>query len=194
MRAGKWMVAGTLGILMVAGSCALAYGQGKGKGKGHNKHGDDDQSEQYYRDRDRERALGWYNEHEGNLPPGLAKKDRLPPGLEKQLARNGTLPPGLQKRIQPCPPELVRVLPPGCEHVSGGGPYTPAEPENEYRPGYRTLRLETETARKRGPTGVLSEPSPETSLSGKAHLRTADAQNSQITSLQSGGFLGNGFP
>jgi hypothetical protein len=38
-----------------------------------------------------------------NLPPGLAKKDRLPPGLEKQLQRNGTLPPGLQKRVQPLP-------------------------------------------------------------------------------------------
>lgn len=124
MRAGKWVVAGTLGILMVAGSCTIAYGQGKGKGKGHNKHGDDDQGEQYYRDRDRERALGWYNEHESNLPPGLAKKDRLPPGLEKHLARNGTLPPGLQKRIQPCPPELVRVLPPppaDCAHVLVAG-------------------------------------------------------------------------
>lgn len=37
------------------------------------------------------------------LPPGLAKKDRLPPGLEKQLRRNGTLPPGLQKKVQPLP-------------------------------------------------------------------------------------------
>ena len=35
------------------------------------------------------------------LPPGLAKRDRLPPGLEKQLARNGTLPPGLAKRDLP---------------------------------------------------------------------------------------------
>lgn len=35
------------------------------------------------------------------LPPGLAKKDRLPPGLEKQLERNGTLPPGLAKRDLP---------------------------------------------------------------------------------------------
>ncbi len=35
------------------------------------------------------------------LPPGLAKKDRLPPDLERHLERNGTLPPGLQKRVQP---------------------------------------------------------------------------------------------
>src|SRR5215475_5454143 len=98
MRTGKWMIAGALGVLMITGSCTLTYGQGKGKGKGHNKH--DDQDEQYYRDRDRDEARGWYNEHESNLPPGLAKKDRLPPGLERQLMRNGTLPPGLQKRIQ----------------------------------------------------------------------------------------------
>ena len=38
-----------------------------------------------------------------NLPPGLAKRDKLPPGLEKHVERNGTLPPGLQKRAQPLP-------------------------------------------------------------------------------------------
>lgn len=35
------------------------------------------------------------------LPPGLAKKDQLPPGLQKQLERGGTLPPGLAKRDLP---------------------------------------------------------------------------------------------
>lgn len=45
------------------------------------------------------------------LPPGLAKKDRLPPGLEKQLQRNGTLPPGLQKRVQPLPSSCDSRLP-----------------------------------------------------------------------------------
>lgn len=34
-------------------------------------------------------------------PPGLAKRDALPPGLEKQVQRNGALPPGLQKRGLP---------------------------------------------------------------------------------------------
>jgi hypothetical protein len=43
-----------------------------------------------------------------DLPPGLAKRGgNLPPGLERQLQRNGTLPPGLQKR--------VRLLPDQCE-------------------------------------------------------------------------------
>lgn len=35
------------------------------------------------------------------MPPGLAKKDELPPGLQKQLQKNGTLPPGLAKRDLP---------------------------------------------------------------------------------------------
>jgi len=35
------------------------------------------------------------------LPPGLAKKDRLPPGLQKQLEKNGTLPPGLARNELP---------------------------------------------------------------------------------------------
>ena len=34
-------------------------------------------------------------------PPGLARRDRLPPGLEKQLQRNGRLPPGLEKKSLP---------------------------------------------------------------------------------------------
>ena len=61
-----------------------------------------------------------YRSGRSGLPPGLAKKDRLPPGLEKQLRRNGTLPPGLQKKVQPldsrCQVGLPR-LPDGWERV-----------------------------------------------------------------------------
>ncbi len=45
------------------------------------------------------------------LPPGLAQRDRLPPGLERQLQRNGTLPPGLQRRVQPLPDQCAARLP-----------------------------------------------------------------------------------
>ncbi|MDA2934264.1 hypothetical protein MYX82_07965 [Acidobacteria bacterium AH-259-D05] len=34
------------------------------------------------------------------MSPGLAKREKLPPGLQRQLQKNGTLPPGLQKRFQ----------------------------------------------------------------------------------------------
>src|SRR5579859_4162240 len=99
MKIARWICACTLVAFVLSGNSALA--QGHGKGKGHNKHGEnDDQGDRYYRDQDREVIRTWYAGHQSNLPPGLAKKDRLPPGLERQLEQRGTLPPGLQKRIQ----------------------------------------------------------------------------------------------
>jgi hypothetical protein len=125
MRSTRWMTAFSIGIFMLTTNFALAQGHGNGHGKGHEKHGDDDdQGQWYYKDRDRESVRGWYDQHQNNLPPGLAKRDRLPPGLEKQLVRRGTLPPGLQKRLQPCPEDLERRLPPPppeCAHVLIGG-------------------------------------------------------------------------
>jgi hypothetical protein len=47
----------------------------------------------------------------GSLPPGLAKRDALPPGLRNQLRERGALPPGLQKRLVPVPAPLVGRLP-----------------------------------------------------------------------------------
>jgi outer membrane lipoprotein SlyB len=79
---------------------------------------DDDRHEDYdgrgpsgFSDRER-RIIGdcLVNDRAG-LPPGLAKKDHLPPGLERHLQRNGTLPPGLQKRVQPLPGSCAARLP-----------------------------------------------------------------------------------
>ena len=129
MKWTSWIFAAALGVFVLTPNTVLAqgHGNGHGNGKGHEKHGrsdDEDQDEGYYKDRDREVIRGWYDSHESNLPPGLAKKDRLPPGLEKQLVRRGTLPPGLQKRVQPCPEDLERRLPPpppDCAHVLVAG-------------------------------------------------------------------------
>ena len=124
MRTTRWMVACMLGAFLLTSSFALAQGRGNGHGKGNGKQGDDDDRGEYYKDRDREAIRGWYDDHRSNLPPGLAKRDQLPPGLEKQLVRRGTLPPGLQKRLQPCPEDLERRLPPppaDCAHVLIGG-------------------------------------------------------------------------
>jgi len=42
------------------------------------------------------------------LPPGLAKKEELPPGLQKHIKKYGELPPGLEgKRL---PRKLSRTL------------------------------------------------------------------------------------
>jgi len=103
--------------LVITPAFSQGNSQGHGKGKGHNKHdeGDDEGKHKKYEfgDHDREVITQYYSNRGSNLPPGLAKRGgNLPPGLEKQLERNGTLPPGLQKRVQPCPVELERQLPP----------------------------------------------------------------------------------
>jgi hypothetical protein len=73
-----------------------------------------------------ERTLmtNWFRTNKSGLPPGLAKKEKLPPGLERQLREKGTLPPGLQKKIQPLPPTLekqMRILPTGIRRVVVAG-------------------------------------------------------------------------
>src|SRR5260221_9028284 len=106
-------------------------GHGNGHANGHAKHEErrEDRREdrrddrRYYHDHDRE-LRDWYRGHNGNLPPGLAKRDRLPPGLERQLIVRGTLPPGLRREMHPCPVEVERYLPPppvGYMHTVIGG-------------------------------------------------------------------------
>ncbi len=71
-----------------------------------------------FNEQDRKRIREYYEArrqpgnrpHKNGLPPGLAKREQLPPGLQKQVERNGTLPPGLQTRS--LPPELERQLSP----------------------------------------------------------------------------------
>ncbi len=131
MRSNKWLYLAAAVVFSLCTNLALA--QGNGHGRGHEKHADrDDRHEDRhegraerhsYREHDRE-LHEWYRSHYNRLPPGLAKRDRLPPGLERQLVVRGTLPPGLQKKIQLCPVEVERYLPPppvGYMHTVIGG-------------------------------------------------------------------------
>jgi hypothetical protein len=135
MSSKTWCRAGFIAFLSLALSTTIAVAQdhghghdkhdrddddhGNGHGKGHEKgHG-----HEAYSDHDRD-IHDWYRAHYSHLPPGLAKRDRLPPGLERQLVVRGTLPPGLQKKMQPCPRELEMMLPPSppnYAHVVIGG-------------------------------------------------------------------------
>src|SRR5439155_19199024 len=89
---------------------AAAASQGRGRGHG-NKVQKAEKAEKVVVDRDghvrviREYARG------GALPPGLAKRQSLPPGLREQLRERGALPPGLQRRLVPVPAPLVARLP-----------------------------------------------------------------------------------
>jgi Ni/Co efflux regulator RcnB len=144
MKSSRWLHTFAIAILALSTSMALAQHEDHGHGRGHDKHGNEDEDndndrkgnsngnkEHGYKDhghgydvRDHEVMHGWYQSHRGDLPPGLAKKDRLPPGLERQLELRGTLPPGLRGRIYAVPVDLERELPPpppNCEHVFIGG-------------------------------------------------------------------------
>lgn len=76
-----------------------------------------------FSDHDREVIRKYYGDafksKHKSLPPGLAKKDKLPPGLEKQLVRRGQLPPGLQydrfpsdleRQLSQIPDDYLRVV------------------------------------------------------------------------------------
>ncbi|MDP9146772.1 MAG: hypothetical protein M3N22_03880 [Acidobacteriota bacterium] len=140
MKSTKWIVTIALGLFVITGSVVIAkdHEGGNGKGKGHDKQEDDGDraregedrghekhsEKRYYKTHDRELTRSWYMQHQSNLPPGLAKRDQLPPGLQKQLEERGSLPSGLERHLQPVPQELeVRLTPPPpeCTHVLIGG-------------------------------------------------------------------------
>ena len=94
---------------MVAGGAAFA--QGKGKENEKQKPAAAPRAE--IGDRDRDAISRYFRTNTAGLPPGLAKRgDDLPPGLEKQLQKNGKLPPGLEKKLEPVPAALERQLSP----------------------------------------------------------------------------------
>ena len=126
-----WRFAGTaamavaMALAMISG---VAWAQGRGRGgDGREERTAGDKvrealpaSEPVFTTAERTIITRWFTTNRSNLPPGLAKRETLPPGLEKQLRERGTLPPGLQKKIQPIPIELERqltVLPTGYRRV-----------------------------------------------------------------------------
>jgi hypothetical protein len=114
-------------LLVLCSGLALAQQPGKGnlkKTAGEKVREVLPEGEMVFTEQERVVVKKWFGSHHSNLPPGLAKRDRLPPGLEKQLRERGTLPPGLQKRVQPLPFELerqLRKLPTGYRRVVIGG-------------------------------------------------------------------------
>lgn len=103
-----------LPLLIGGGDSALAQGRGHGpkpKVK-HEKHVTTEHERHAVaidRDGHRRVIVDYYRD---GLPPGLARREQLPPGLRMQLRERGTLPPGLQKRLIVVPAPLGRRLPP----------------------------------------------------------------------------------
>ena len=132
MKTRKWLAFAVLAACSLPGSAAFAdkHDHGHEHDNGHWKdkrkdHDDDDDRRGYgFADHDRDEMRGWYSAHYRHLPPGLAKRDRLPPGLERQLVVRAAFPVDLEAHIAPIPVDLYRQLPPpapDCERVVVGG-------------------------------------------------------------------------
>ena len=120
---GRFFAAAVVFSAFSLGISASGAGAGQGRGRGQAKKAEkvertekgekkDGKSKTFALDRDGYiRVIGEYG-REGSLPPGLAKRQSLPPGLRRQLRERGELPPGLQRRLVPVPAPLVTRLPP----------------------------------------------------------------------------------
>jgi hypothetical protein len=120
------VVFSALALALPASDALAGQGRGKGQakkvekavkadkhdGKGKDKDGKKDGVGVIAVDRDGHLRVIREYAHGGSLPPGLAKRQELPPGLREQLRENGQLPPGLQKRLVIVPASLGRRLPP----------------------------------------------------------------------------------
>ncbi len=112
-----------LGLIVVPRAALADQGRGNGNGRGGEKaerareKADDRGDEKARRhdaviiDRDGHRRVIREYYTSNALPPGLAKRQSLPPGLQNQLRERGTLPPGLQQQLTPVPPVLGSRLP-----------------------------------------------------------------------------------
>lgn len=133
MKTKKWLALVVAGSFAISGSVVLAGHPGKDHDDHHDNghwrdkhkdHGDDDDRRGYgFADHDRDEIRGWYAANYRHLPPGLAKKDRLPPGLENQLVVRGTFTPEMQREVHAVPVDLDRRLPPpppDCDRVVVG--------------------------------------------------------------------------
>ena len=106
-------------VLGIAAPLAEAQGRGQDKGKPQEEKTAGDKvrealpaGEPVFTTQETTLIKNWFVTNRSGLPPGLAKRETLPPGLEKQLREKGTLPPGLQKKIQPLPVALEKQLTP----------------------------------------------------------------------------------
>ena len=77
-----------------------------------------------FHEKDREKIKSYYSHKDKpkSMPPGLAKKDNPPPGLQKHIVKHGELPPGLQGRSLPYELEkTLTPLPKGFVRLKVGG-------------------------------------------------------------------------
>jgi hypothetical protein len=109
---------GLFGMAPLASFGLLLADQGRGKGRGRGREDDQGEDERGERGEHGESRAYFRREDYGAVRRYYNGPRDLPPGLRKKYYRTGKLPPGWERKIQPFPPELVRVLPPpppNCE-------------------------------------------------------------------------------
>ena len=137
MKPTKYLAVALLGLFMVPGQAAFAdkdkhkdhgddhdNGHWRDRGRHGDRDDDDDRRGYGFANHDRDEFRGWYSENYRHLPPGLAKRDRLPPGLERELVVREPFPRDLEAHVVVVPVDLERRLPPpppDCERVAVGG-------------------------------------------------------------------------
>lgn len=106
----------------LASPLALARGPGKGHGHGHGPsdesaaehapgHGGGHGAPTFSRG-ERDELQGYFGAHPADLPPGLAKQGKVPPGWQKKLARGKPVPDDLWEMRVPLPQDILIRLPP----------------------------------------------------------------------------------
>ena len=138
MKTSSFVIASVLTIVLAAPAAAESDPQGRGKGQGQSAKPDkpgkpdkggktagpsdkkpakadkkpDRDVDVVVVDRDGHTRVIRDARGTGSLPPGLAKRRSLPPGLRRQLVERGELPPGLRTYLVDVPGPWIARLPP----------------------------------------------------------------------------------
>ncbi|MBV8476923.1 MAG: hypothetical protein JO266_13315 [Acidobacteria bacterium] len=124
MRSKCWMYI-AVALLFSLGANAFAdHDHDRDGDEGHRREHHYREAHYSYNDHDRDEMRAYYHNHHRDLPPGLGKRDYLPPGMERRLRVHYVLDDDMRGYMRPCPPELEERLPPPppqCAHTIIGG-------------------------------------------------------------------------
>lgn len=119
-------------VFAIPGMAGQDKGKGKGKGKGKDQpaaeHSTGDsakgkQGKREFSNSERDEIHAYFSANPGareQLPPGLAKKNKIPPGWQNKIARGERIPDDVWAYRVPLPHEILVRLPPpppGVIHV-----------------------------------------------------------------------------
>ena len=114
MTTRRWITAAAMALatMAVANKAGVAQDY-RGHNRDREQQGDErNRWNHRFSDHDRQATRSWFDEHRRNLPRGLRRKDRLPPGFDSHLRVGVVLEPSLRSRMYVVPFDLLYQLPP----------------------------------------------------------------------------------